>query len=527
MMTPVLADASSAVAWAVAGVGIAALVAAGLIAVFTERSRRRARRPGPGSNGLSLETAVAGSAVRPNDIRTAKLQPVTAGPPGIRTTAPKPAAEVSGGSSGAHREPGMAADLVSTPANDPLELREPEVTSGAVPAWFRGFRAPSTARGESPMASGQEGSEDFGQERSEDFGQERPAGLEEHRASPMGEQQPSPMGDDAPSISPPAAPSQGDPAPGRRAGPFGAGDVNLRGVLRWLLFETDADAVALLQVVPGGEQLFIEPRGLPDRAVADLARGARDTMLSAGAAEHTAGEASASRWLGVRGSNLLYLTGASPIAAAEPLRFARFAIEWLAGSGGGQGPHPSEQGARSVPGVAWAEMAPDGRLRVLPTEPTSEGSTAEALGEALPGQAVQWVAGPQPELAKRAQLLDVFVTESEGTPAAEVRVLWEGAELSGVGRGHTSLVGRHLAAARGTVDALKPLVHAVMHLEHLQISTLPTEVEVVLVSLLVDDERLVGATVVSPEDELRAGAKAVLDAVNRRLAVLAGKSGQL
>jgi hypothetical protein len=38
---------------------------------------------------------------------------------------------------------------------------------------------------------------------------------------------------------------------------------------------------------------------------------------------------------------------------------------------------------------------------------------------------------------------------------------------------------------------------------------------------------LVGATLVHPDDELRAGAKAVLDAVNRRLAVLAGRSGQI
>jgi hypothetical protein len=309
--------------------------------------------------------------------------------------------------------------------------------------------------------------------------------------------------------------------------PFAPGDVNLRGVLRWLLFETDADAVAFLQVVPGGEQLFIEPRGLPDRAVGEIARGARDAMLSGGGAEHVAGDASASRWLGVGGSNLLYLTGASPIAAAEPIRFARFAIEWLAGSGGAHTPHPSEQGARSVPGVAWAEMAADGHLRVLPTEPAGEGSTAESLSRVLPGQQVEWIAGQGQESEKRAQLLDVFITESEGTPAAEVRVLWEGAELSGVGRGHTSLVGRHLAAARGAVDALKPLVHAVMHLEHLQVSTLPTEVEVVLVSVLVDDERLVGATLVHQDDELRAGAKAVLDAVNRRLAVLAGRSGQI
>jgi hypothetical protein len=90
-----------------------------------------------------------------------------------------------------------------------------------------------------------------------------------------------------------------------------------------------------------------------------------------------------------------------------------------------------------------------------------------------------------------------------------------------------SLAGRYLAAARAAIDALKPLVHGMMHVEHLQVSTLPSDVEVVLVSVLVGEERLVGATLVRPEDEARAGAKAVLDALNRRLVVLAGQSGQI
>jgi hypothetical protein len=172
-------------------------------------------------------------------------------------------------------------------------------------------------------------------------------------------------------------------------------------------------------------------------------------------------------------------------------------------------------------------MGGDDRLRVLSSEQQGD-PRDDALSRVLPGQVVHWVvAGPHPESEHRARLVDVNLTEFEGTPSAEVRLIWEGSELRGIGRGHMSLAGRYLAAARAAIDALKPLVHGMMHVEHLQVSTLPSDVEVVLVSVLVGEERLVGATLVRPEDEARAGAKAVLDALNRRLVVLAGQSGQI
>jgi hypothetical protein len=306
----------------------------------------------------------------------------------------------------------------------------------------------------------------------------------------------------------------------------GSEDVNLRGVLRWLLFEADGDAAGFLQVAPGGEQLFIEPRGLADAAVSDLARRAREAMV-AGPGERAAADVSTARWLGVGGSKLLIITGASPLAAAEPIRFARFAIEWLAGSRAGGPTHPSESVARTVPGVAWAEMGSDERMRVLPSEQYEDGAADGPLARVLPGLMVHWVVAGRAATEQRARLVDVNLTDVEGAPSAEVRLLWEGSELRGIGRGHTSLVGRYLAAARAAIDALKPLVHGVMHVEHLQVSTLPSDVEVVLVSVLVGEERLVGATLVRPDEEARAGAKAVLDALNRRLVVLAGQSGQI
>jgi hypothetical protein len=104
---------------------------------------------------------------------------------------------------------------------------------------------------------------------------------------------------------------------------------------------------------------------------------------------------------------------------------------------------------------------------------------------------------------------------------------WEGKELKGLGHADPSLVGRHLAAARGALDALKPLIHGDMDIEHLQVSMIGNDVEILQVTVLVGNERLVGAILVRPDEEERSGAKAVLDAVNRRLVWLAGQSGRV
>jgi hypothetical protein len=88
-------------------------------------------------------------------------------------------------------------------------------------------------------------------------------------------------------------------------------------------------------------------------------------------------------------------------------------------------------------------------------------------------------------------------------------------------------VGRHLAAARGTLDALKPLVHGDVDVEHVQVLALGPDLELLQVTVLVGQERLVGAVMVRPDDEHRSGAKAVLDALNRRLTMIAGQSGPL
>ncbi len=471
-MTALLADApSGAVVWIVTAVGVAALVAAIVVSVTTRRSRaaRQPVRPDP-SNGFPVEAAPAAERSSPAPFRSETMDEPSEG----ERSAAEPGSEPEPGSTQPEPQPEPAATPASRPA----------------PEWMALWASPPTEVQGTPS---------------------QPAAPEIVTIGPVA---------DRPQVPQPEALSA-TPTPSV------TGDINLRGILRWLLFETDADAVVFHRETPAGERFYIEPRGLPDDGVAKLARLAREAMVAAGSGERAIGETSSTRWLGVGGPKLLLLTGAASPDTVESLRLSRFALEWLAASRSGVKPPPSEDLARTVPGVAWAEMATDGGLRVLPTEQQGEGLTADALAEMLPGQLLRWIIpAPQQDVEKRARLVAVNLSEMEGSPEAEVRLLWEGSELRGVGRGHTSLVGRHLAAARAAMNALKPLIHGHLQVEHLQVNTLPSEVEVVLVSVLVGDERLVGATVVRQEDEERAGAKAVLDAVNRRLVVLAGQRRQ-
>src|SRR5205823_795530 len=113
-------------------------------------------------------------------------------------------------------------------------------------------------------------------------------------------------------------------AAGEPPAPAGAAGGNLRGILRWLASDTDADAVALLEMRPGGrERMLVEPPGLPGPAIVDLARRVRDALLTAASGETALPTAAASRWLGAGGVKAILLVGVSPVSAAESLRFAR------------------------------------------------------------------------------------------------------------------------------------------------------------------------------------------------------------
>ncbi len=308
------------------------------------------------------------------------------------------------------------------------------------------------------------------------------------------------------------------------------GNGPVKAVLRWLVSELDAKAVALLQVAPGSrELLFVEPRGLDATMVMGLARRAREALVSMDAEEWVETDTVLSRWLGVGGSKMILLCGVSPISAAEPLRFARFAIEWACASAPGDAASKLEERVQRIPVVAWAE-ATDRVVRVLASEKADTASTRTAVeGEASgAGVAVEWLAGPSSLGSDRIRLLDVeLAPDSDDRPLANVRLEWKGAELRGRAQGSTSLLGRYLAAARATVDALKPLIHGNISLEHVQISHTPNEIELVLVTVLIGSERFVGATIAGPGNEELAAARAVLDALNRRLTFVAGQSGRI
>ncbi len=491
------ANASSgALLWA-AGIGgvlvLAGSVAAGALLAAAERRReaRLARRRARATN-YGFDVSTAERPAQPATVTSQAVPPATLEAP----------VETEAVASAEAPEPSEISEPV-TPADDAQSV-EPAVEEPVAPL---PLIVPSSAPARAVVAGPDAGSE--------------PTALSEALAGTAGA---------SPGAT--AAPNHA-PEPPARGG-------TLRGILRWLASETEADAAALLEMRTGGkERLVIEPAGLPDPMIAELAAKVRDAMLTAPSGETALPEGAAARWLGSGGVKSLLLAGVSPVAAADPLRFARSVIEWLAASHASAGFGPAEERALAVPGVVWAEQRASGALRLLAAE-DADGAVAIAVERALPGVALEWVgardagdvAGPAspapagaPEL--RARLVDVAVLEDDEPNAAEVRLLWEGSELRGLGRADAPVAGEHLAAARAAVDALKPLLHGDIVLEHLHVMTFPPDLEVVVVTVAIGGERLVGAALIDSVARERSAAKAILHAVNRRLVMLAGRGGRL
>jgi hypothetical protein len=302
---------------------------------------------------------------------------------------------------------------------------------------------------------------------------------------------------------------------------------DISGVLRWLLSETQADSAAFLRLSPGGKERFVvEPRGLDPGAVAILARGAREALVQS--TERSRSIDAATRWLGTGGSKAIVLQGTPPGAAAEPLQFARFAIEWMGTSREGDSAQGVEDRVRSVPGVAWAELNEEspGSVRVMLAENVDPNMVEDALDTVVSGTGVslRWVRPSSPPVP-RAKLLGLTV-DGEGKTSAEVRLDWKGQELRGRAHGAASPAGRYQAAARAVADALRPLLATDVVVEGLYAHHHHgTELLVAVVS--VDDERLVGAVPAQSEDRDVGAARAVLDALNRRLSEIAGGSGRI
>lgn len=239
-------------------------------------------------------------------------------------------------------------------------------------------------------------------------------------------------------------------------------------ILRWLLVSTGARAaVYLSRSGSGADRLQMEPRRLDAHTAMSMVRMATEVLDRP--AEHrpdAGGDLSVARWGGSGGERVLVLAGAG--RDDDTSIFGRFVLEWL------------------------ESHAADSRADEAPRR-----------GDERP----------------RLMSLDLEAEEGE-PPAATVRLAWKGEELTGRGRGHTAVIGRHLAAARAVADALRPVVHGDMLVEHLSVMYPPMDAELVVTTVLVGAKRFVGATVAPPGAEESAAARAVLDALNRSLTKL-------
>lgn len=341
------------------------------------------------------------------------------------------------------------------------------------------------------------------------------------------------------------------------------------GVLRWLLGEVEADAVALLELAPAGETLRIEPRGLDGTAVADLVAQARRLLL--GGEEPRSGVAIV-RWLGAGGTNLLMATGTSVGGGQEPFRFSRYLLEWVRASERRKRPQGElEDRLRAVEGVAWVELL-DESARLVPSERSNVERTRLEVDRELEGTGLvaEWIqvaeaprgiearsgaAGQasqrdseapvaeaeeveaqlddQPLVSSalgtqepRIRLLDVALSEN-GDATADVRVTWNDREIRGRGHGRATRAGRYFAAAQAVADALRPLLDTDVVVEGLYVATTKEGVDVLISEVRMEGERFVGAVLERRDRPDWTGARAVLDAVNRRLVQLAGRSGRV
>jgi hypothetical protein len=242
------------------------------------------------------------------------------------------------------------------------------------------------------------------------------------------------------------------------------------GILRWVIAESGADAgIYLRRDASGREHLQVEPRRLDAEKAISLVRRA-GSALEQGIGETPAADEGllVTRWGETGDERVLILSGVRPASMGELTSFARFVLDRLQ--------LPAEAGGRAEPGAT----------------------------------------------AERPRLEDVSVaTGEDGLPTAVARLVWRDGEYAGTGQGHSSLLGRHLAAARAVAGALGDAMGRDVMIEHLFLTYPPMDAELVVVTVLIGAERYVGATAVPPGEETRAAAQAVLDALNRNLSRIA------
>ena len=309
------------------------------------------------------------------------------------------------------------------------------------------------------------------------------------------------------------------------------GDATVGEVLRWLLEESEAESGIYLRLSPRGDELLLlEPRGLPDADIAYLAEHAREIILKGEISSEVNEPTAFTRWLGKTGSKIILLRGTTDLQSAEALRFARFVIEWLSAPRGESGPM-LEQRVRQIPGVAWVEMVetepPTIRILYAP-DADPDLTKAEVVRTLGPAEVrIEEVGGApgRPE-EPRLRLVDLTEVESDQEAAVDVLLDWKGQSLRGRGLGRSTVAGRTYASALAVADAMKPLLDDDVAVEGLYRAD-SEDLDVLVVTVSVAGQRYVGAVAAAKGEEDKSGARAVLDALNRRLPEIAGRSGHL
>ena len=335
------------------------------------------------------------------------------------------------------------------------------------------------------------------------------------------------MGTDPSSVAsnePMQTPSVPEPAPPRFDEDAGIGDV-----LRWLVTETEAESAAYILLTPSGnEHLLIEPRGLTSSDVAELVEQARHAMVEGRVEQEVNVPMAHARWLGKNGSKIVLLRGVTATAGADALRFARFVIEWLAARGEDL-PPSLERRVREIPGVSWAELSAGEppSLRVL-LDPNADPDLARHELMRIAGNAsiqLEEIDGSDGE-EPRVRLIDLTVGLDDDS-SVDVVLDWRGQMLRGRGRGQATEAGRSYASAQAVADAMKPLLDSDVSVEGVYRSEGADDLDVLVVTVRVGNQRYVGAVTSQKGQESSSGARAVLDALNRRLPQIAGKAGRI
>ena len=307
-------------------------------------------------------------------------------------------------------------------------------------------------------------------------------------------------------------------------------DAAIADVIRWLVVETEAESAAYILLTPSGaEHLLIEPRGLTSGDVGELVEQARHAMVEGRVQAEVNVPMAHARWLGREGTKIVMLRGVAASGAADALRFARFVIEWLA-TRGEDLPPSLERRVREIPGVAWAEMAAGDppSLRVLLDRNADPELTRHALTTTL-GEAsirVEEIDGGERVEEPRVRLIDLTVGLDDES-SVDVLLDWQGQTLRGRGRGRTTEAGRSYASALAVADAMKSLLDSDVAVEGVYRSDSTEDLDVLVVTVRVGGQRYVGAVTSPKGQEDVSGARAVLDALNRRLPQIAGKAGRI